>query len=63
MPELTIEDPIGAGKFSTVYRGSYRGATVAVKKQRLRTDDGKDLQTYIFAELSILKCAARESAP
>jgi len=50
--EVKMGEILGKGAFSTVYKATYKGVTVAVKKQSVKD---KDLEKYIRKELGILK--------
>ena len=56
--DLKLEKEIGRGAYSRVYRGSYKGEKVAIKKMKLpKTDEEReDQQKYINTELTILTC-------
>jgi serine/threonine protein kinase len=49
--DLKIGDEIGRGAFSTVYRGLYRGESVAIKKIALT---GKDADKSLTSEVALL---------
>jgi serine/threonine protein kinase len=46
LSELTLETKIGAGAFGQVFRGRYRGATVAVKQLKFRLLDDDDVAAF-----------------
>lgn len=49
---VVIGDVLGKGNFSTVYKGTFEGRQVAVKRQEIVDDD---LERYLLNELAILR--------
>lgn len=53
LSEISLGPEIGHGAFSHVYKGSFQGHEVAVKKMKLVDRDG---MKYLESELAMLKC-------
>lgn len=50
--DIVFGEEIGSGAFSKVFRGSYQGKEVAIKKMHLTE---RDAEKYLQTELGILK--------
>ena len=49
---FTVDEEIGRGAFSKVYKGTYRGVPVAIKKQTISEENP---EKYLMTELGILQ--------
>lgn len=52
MNEISVEEEIGKGNFSTVFVGKWKGQRVSIKRQKRKE---KDIQNYLWRELTLLK--------
>lgn len=57
LDELVISEEIGRGAFSVVFRGTFRGDEVAIKRMPLAD---KDAMKYLEAEVALLTCVGMQ---
>lgn len=52
--EIEVQEKIGKGAFSEVFRGKYKGVEVAIKRVLVHDEKDKDAEKYLHTELAIL---------